>query len=76
MLGMSSPIAQDIQKRGAKYDAGYYGETKSRMCSVYVVLYSVLDKYLYGIVRTSLKFDCEFRYILVWLQIQIPSLEF
>ena len=29
------------------------GETKFRMCSMHVVLYSVMDKYLYGLVRTS-----------------------
>ena len=44
--------------------------------SVHVVLYSVLEKYLYGLVRTSLKLDREFRSILGWLQSQIPGLEF
>ena len=36
----------------------------------------LLDKYLYGLVRTSYKLDCEFRSVLGWLQSQIPSLEF
>ena len=41
-----------------------YGESNCRMCSVHVVFYSVLGKYLYGLVRKSYKLDCEFRSIL------------
>ena len=46
------------------------------MCYEYVFCRFSIQSLLWYSVRTSYKLDCEFTYILGWLQMQIQSLEF